>query len=93
MDFDKYCEACCETNRRLRECGDLLRKGHRSEAIQLAKIEPDLLEMVELLGPQREAWLHLRRISLESSAPPPELDLVIAAELNQAMLEELEEKG
>ena len=88
MDFDKYYEACSETNRRLRECGDLLRKGHRSEAIQLAKIEPDLLDMVELLDPQREAWL--KHLSLE---PPPELDLVIAAELNQAMLEELEEKG
>ena len=89
MDFDKYWEACCETNRRLRECGDLLRKGHRSEAIQLAKIEPDLLDMVQLLEfPEREAWLkHL------SPEPPPELELVIAAELNQAMLEELEEKG
>jgi len=89
MDFDKYYEACSETNRRLRECGDLLRKGHRSEAIQLAKIEPDLLDMVQLLEfPEREAWL--KHLSL---APPPELDLVIAAELNQAMLEELEEKG
>ena len=38
---ERYKAACQKTNQRLQECEDLLRKGHRSEAIQRANIEPD----------------------------------------------------
>jgi len=92
MNYDEYYEACSETNRRLRKCGDLLRKGDRSEAILLAQTEPDLLDMVSVLDfPERGAWLEL--LKLQSLAPPPELLFEIALELNQAMAEELGEKG
>ena len=52
-----YSLAIDEANERLRQCGALFRKGLRSEAIQLCEIEPNLLEIVEILDfPERESW-------------------------------------
>ena len=39
-----YSLAIDEVNERLRHCGGLLRKGLRSESLQLCEIEPNLLE-------------------------------------------------
>ena len=40
----EYAEACAAANNRLREVAPLLRRGLRSEVIQLTEIEPNLLD-------------------------------------------------
>ncbi len=78
-----YSVGCDEVNERLRQCGALLRKGLRSEAIQLAEIEPKLLDAVALLDfPERDPWLELANRS--GIAPPTSLMLDVAGELNEA---------
>ena len=60
-----------------------LRKGLRSEAIQLAEIEPKLLDVVAFLDfPERDPWLELANRS--GIAPPMPLMLDVASELNEA---------
>ena len=52
-----YAQACAEVNERLVRCQRLLQQGLRSEAIQLAEIEPRLLDSVAVLDfPERPAW-------------------------------------
>src|SRR5258708_3350990 len=52
-----YAQACAEVNERLQRCQRLLQQGLRSEAIQLAEIEPRLLDSVAVLDfPERPAW-------------------------------------
>ncbi|MDB5351405.1 MAG: hypothetical protein JWN86_2652 [Planctomycetota bacterium] len=54
---NQYAVACREVNDRLRRCGELLEQGLRPQAIELAEIEPDLLESTVLLDfPDRLAW-------------------------------------
>jgi hypothetical protein len=78
-----YSVGCDEVNERLRQCGGLLRKGLRSEAIQLAEIEPKLLDVVALLDfPERDPWMELANRS--GIAPPTPLMLDVAADLNEA---------
>jgi hypothetical protein len=78
-----YSVACEEVNERLRHCGALLRQGLRSEAIQLAEIDPNLLDVVAILDlPERDQWLDLAKRS--SIAPPTPLMLDVAAALNEA---------
>jgi len=88
MDFLRaaaadYSVACDEVNERLSQCGALLRKGLRTEAIQLCEIEPNLLDVVALLDfPERSAWTETaNRCGI---APPPALLLDVAAALNEA---------
>jgi hypothetical protein len=78
-----YSELCNSANQRLRECSKLLRKGLRSEAIQLCDQEPNLLELVAQLDfPQRPNWCaYLRRAG---ELPPPDLLMDVAADLNEA---------
>jgi hypothetical protein len=47
--LESYREACQKANDRLRQCEAMLRQGLRGEAIQLAEIEPNLLETVATL--------------------------------------------
>ena len=78
-----YSLAIDEANERLRQCGGLLRKGLRCEAIQLCEIEPNLLEVVEILDfPERDTWNEL--LALHGLAAPPMLMLDAAANLNEA---------
>jgi hypothetical protein len=79
----EYAAACEEANERLRLCGERLRQGLRSEAIQLCEIEPNLLDVVASLDfPEREQWQAVaRRYGI---APPPRLLVEVAAELNEA---------
>ena len=78
-----YGEALREVNARLQRCGELLRQGLRSEAIQLAEIQPRVLDLVAGLDfPEREPmgqFLAERGISA-----PPALLIDVAAELNEA---------
>ena len=77
-----YLEACDDINRRLRECYQLLAKGHRSEAIQRCD-EEKLLDEVALLDfPEQEAWISL--LTERGMVLPPPLRLDLATELNEA---------
>ena len=74
-------------NERLRRCDGFLRRGLRSEAIQLAEIEPVLLDFVAMLDfPERPQWNEL--LSRHGIAPGPPLALELAAELNEAYAHE-----
>jgi len=78
-----YAVACDEVNARLQQCGTYLKKGFRSEAIQLCEVEPNLLETVATLDfPERAAWQGmLGRLGIAS---PSRLLMDVAAELNEA---------
>ena len=78
-----YSLAIDEANERLRQCGAFLRKGLRSEAIQLCEVEPNLLDVVEILDfPERDTWNEL--LALHGLSPPAALMLDVAANLNEA---------
>jgi len=47
---EQYSDACRQANERLTRCGDFLERGLRSQAIELAEAEPDLLRTVALLN-------------------------------------------
>jgi len=80
--LESYREACRKANDRLRQCEGMLRQGLRGEAIQLAEIQPNLLDLLAMLDfPERESIdATLRREGL--SLPP--LYTEAAAELNEA---------
>lgn len=79
----EYSLACDEANRRLKECYNLLKRGLRSEAFQLADQEPNLLNTVGLLDfPELPAWNELLT-QLQMVLPTP-LQIDLAAELNEA---------
>ena len=59
-----YSVACDEINERLRRCGALLRQGLRSEAIHLAEIEPNLLDVVATLDFPERAAMGANRLAL-----------------------------
>lgn len=82
-----YAEACAEANDRLRGVGRLLHRGLRSEAIQLAEQEPNLLDMVALLDfEELPTW---RDMLVDwGMAEPPEILIEIAADLNKAYAEQ-----
>ena len=70
-------------NKRLRECDSLLANGHRSEAIQLAEQEPNLLELVGVLDlPELLEWNDF--VAEYGIRVAPELQIEIATDLNHA---------
>jgi DNA-binding FrmR family transcriptional regulator len=78
-----YSLAIDEVNERLRQCGAFLRKGLRSEAIQLCEVEPNLLDVVGILDfPERDTWNEL--LALHSLSSPSALLVDVAANLNEA---------
>lgn len=46
----EYAECCRSANERLTRCGDFLEQGLRTQAIDLAEAEPDLIEVVQVLS-------------------------------------------
>ena len=79
----QYAEACAEVNQRLRQVGQLLKRGLRSEALQLTEEEPNLLDFVAMLDfPELPAWRDL--LKRWGMAPPPALLIDLAADINQA---------
>lgn len=82
-----YSEACTEVNDRLRRCEDFLQRGLRSEAVQYAHVEPNLLDSLTILDmPERQHW---EDIALAFSLPqPPRLRMATAEALNRAYAEE-----
>ena len=74
-------------NKRLRECDALLAEGHRSEAIQLAEQEPNLLELVSVLDfPELPEWNDF--VAELGLTVTPELQIDIATEINGAYSED-----
>lgn len=79
----EYADCCKAANTRLRRCGDLLRRGLRSEAIHLAQEQPDLLDFVAALDlPGLDLWENA--CSMYGLAKPVRLMMDVAAELNEA---------
>ena len=84
-----YHNACEAANERLYECEAMIRKGHRSEAIQLASQEPDLLDLVGLLAfPEREDYLEWLQV-LGYHTMPPDLRVETGRELGRQLAQEL----
>jgi hypothetical protein len=78
-----YAVACEEVNERLRRCGEYLRKGLRSEAIQLAEVDPNLLDCVAILDfPERTQCCEI--LAQYGIRTPTPLMLDVAADLNEA---------
>src|SRR3954470_5323888 len=79
----QYAEACAKANQRLRQVAQLLKRGLRSEALQLTEEEPNLLDFVGMLDfPELPAWRDLLR--RWGMAPPPALLIDLASDINQA---------
>ena len=76
-----------KANKRLRECDALLANGHRSEAIQLAEQEPELLDVVSVLDfAELPEWNDfVAELGLNVT---PELHIDIASDLNRAYTED-----
>jgi hypothetical protein len=82
-----YAEACAEVSQRLSRCHRLLQQGLRSEAIQLAEIEPKLLDAVATLDfPERAAWDEL--VAMYGLPEAPRFQVEVAAFLNEAYAQE-----
>ncbi len=79
----EYEEIVEKSNERLQECDELLRDGHRAQALQKCEVEPDLFRVIELLEfPQRQLW---EALLVEMGYPAPPVPLMdIVAELNEA---------
>lgn len=74
-------------NKRLRECDALLSEGHRSEAIQLAEQEPNLLEVVSILDFHELAeWNDF--VAELGLTVTPELQIDIATDINGSYSED-----
>ncbi len=83
----EYATACTEANERLNRCSFFLRQGLRSEALHLAKAEPDLLDMAAVLDfPERPEWDELAPRYGWAKAPALAIDH--ASALNEAYGEE-----
>lgn len=80
---EEFAEAISGVNRRLLECDECLHKGLRAEALQLADVEPNLLDAFAVLDcPELSAWVdYIGQFDIDA---PPELRLDSAAELNEA---------
>lgn len=78
-----YADACRDVNKRLRRCDELLRRGLRLEAIQLAETEPNLLQQLAQLDfPERDDWL--QAVAVYDLPNPEPLLVDVAQDLNAA---------
>jgi hypothetical protein len=84
---EEYSRAVIEVNERLTACVGLLRKGLRSEALQRARMKPDLLEAAATLDfPELPDLIDILRL-LECK-PPEIVDRDSIGQLNEAFIEE-----
>ncbi len=78
-----YVELCRAVNDRIRRCGQLLRQGLKTEAVNLAEADPNLLDQLTALDfPERDArqqWC----VQYGLAEPPP-LDMESAGAINEA---------
>ncbi|MGC1274170.1 MAG: hypothetical protein WBC44_10725, partial [Planctomycetaceae bacterium] len=87
----EYAPACRTANERLRRCMELIGRGLRSEAIQLAEVEPPILDLVnELdLAELQAGWDELCSLYDLPRAEPLRLELAEAIHEAYADLEPL----
>ncbi|MDR3632274.1 MAG: hypothetical protein P4L84_00480 [Isosphaeraceae bacterium] len=84
--------ACAEVNDRLSRCAGYLRQGLRSEALQLARTPPDLLDLVAVLDfPERADWDGLALAYGWPQATPLAIDLAEAVNEAYALEDPLED--
>jgi hypothetical protein len=83
----QYGEVCEAVNVRLRACGQLLNRGLRSEAIQLAEQVPSVLDTVQLLDCPELPILE-EMLASQGMALPPGILFESASQLNAAYHEE-----
>ena len=82
-----YAEACAGVSERLVKCQRLLQQGLRSEAIQLAEVQPRLLDAVASLDfPERGAWDEV--VQMYGLPEAARFRVEVAAFLNEAYAEE-----
>jgi hypothetical protein len=82
-----YAEQCRDANARLRRCVDFLRRGLRSEAIQLAENQPNLLDLVATLDiSEIDEWEQI--CAAYDLARPMRMMIAAAQELNEAYAQE-----
>jgi hypothetical protein len=82
-----YSSACRDANDRLRRCGDYLRRGLRSEAIQLAECHPSLLDTIATLDMgELDDWEQL--CAGYELARSERMMIEVAQELNEAYAQE-----
>ncbi len=79
-DFAELCRAALQ---RLQRCCALLYAGQRSEAIRMANLSPNLIDLLAALDfPEAQSWTLLCE-TMDLAVPPP-LPMERAAELNEA---------
>jgi hypothetical protein len=82
-----FARACAAVSQRLVRCDRLLQQGLRSEAIQLAEAEPNLLEALAVLDfPELHHWDEL--VELRGLEPAPRLPIDLARRLNEVITEQ-----
>lgn len=78
-DFARHCE---ETNRRLEQCAEMLRRQNEYQALELAEAPPAILDLVTLLSFQEsDAWRNL--CQKHKLAVPDSLDEKAIRQLNE----------
>ncbi|MCR4412039.1 MAG: hypothetical protein NUV77_06385, partial [Thermoguttaceae bacterium] len=79
----QFAEVCRSAAERLQRCCELLHAGQRSEAIRLANLPPNLIDLLAALDfPESESWRLLCE-TMDLALPPP-LAMERAADLNEA---------
>jgi hypothetical protein len=79
----RYARARCECNERLRWCEELLKKELRDDALQLAREDPPVLELIDALDfPERAQWDEITRT--RGLPRPPEFLRSAAEALKEA---------
>ncbi len=72
---ERYSEICAESNARLEQCAEFLKKDMRAEAVSLAESEPGLIELVESLNfPSAHQWAEFCRLYEWPEAPELRID-------------------
>lgn len=83
----EYAALCRGVNQRLRKCDDLLKRGLRAEALQIAEQEPKLLDLVNLVEfPLKQDFSDL--ISLYGLQRPESLSFSVVEALNEAYFDQ-----
>lgn len=83
----EYSAAVSKVNQRLNECMGLIRRGLRSEALQRARMVPNVLDAAsELEFPELAEWIEI--LQFYGIDLPDNLDVDAVQQVNEALLEE-----
>ena len=83
----EYSDAVSKVNQRLNDCVALIRRGLRSEALQRARMVPNVLDAaLELEFPELAEWIEI--LQFYGIDLPDNLDVDAVQQVNEALLEE-----